>query len=293
MDPPLPQLDGVEHRFLELPELRVHYAEAGEGDPVLLLHGWPQHHAMWAPVIAGLRDRYRLLAPDLRGFGWSGVPEGEYSGEAFARDQIALLDALGIERVFVIGHDWGGWTALLLGIDHPERVRSLLACDTAHPWPRRSPKLLRHAWRSWYAACLATPVLGPALLERTPFAEGALRRGNVGTPFSPPELHLYADSYRDPGRARAVSKLYRYYFRVFAEGLRGGYRGQRLDVPAQVLFGEHDILVAPELVSDPAAYRSQAPQMRVELVPDSGHFLVDERPEVVIARARTLFAADQ
>ena len=63
-------------------------------------------------------------------------------------------------------------------------------------------------------------------------------------------------------------------------------------MPAQVLFGEHDILVAPELVSDPGAFRSQAPQMRVELVPGSGHFLVDERPEVVIARARTLFAAD-
>jgi pimeloyl-ACP methyl ester carboxylesterase len=290
---PLPQLDGVEHRFAALPGLRVHYAEAGEGDPVLLLHGWPQHHAMWAPVIAGLRDRYRLIAPDLRGFGWTDAPGAEYSGEAFAQDQLALMDALGIERAFVIGHDWGGWAALLIGLEHPERMRSLLVCDTPHPWARRTPKLLRHAWRSWYAACLATPGLGPALLRRTRFAEAVLRRANAGTPFEPAELHLYADSYRDPARARAISSLYRYYFRVFARGLRGRYQSQHLNVPTLVLFGEHDILVTPELVRDPAAYRSHASRMRVELVPDSGHFLVNERPEIVIARARALFGADQ
>ena len=77
---------------------------------------------MWRRVIGALRDERRLLAPDLRGFGWSEAPGHGYDGETFAADQVALLDALGIERAFVVGHDWGGWTAILLGLLHPDRV---------------------------------------------------------------------------------------------------------------------------------------------------------------------------
>ena len=103
-----PEIPGVEHRYVDAGGLRVHVAEAGEGDPVLLLHGWPQHHYMWRGVIERLAPQYRLLAPDLRGFGWTDTPDTGYDGETFASDQVALLDALEIERVKVVGHDWGG-----------------------------------------------------------------------------------------------------------------------------------------------------------------------------------------
>ncbi len=141
----IPQVEGVEHRFVDANGIRIHVAEAGPSDsakpPILLLHGWPQHWYMWRRVIAGLRSRHRLLAPDLRGFGWTEAPGHGYDGETFAADQVALLDALEIERAFVVGHDWGGWTAMLLGILHPDRVERMV------PATRRTPgrARLRHS----------------------------------------------------------------------------------------------------------------------------------------------------
>ena len=75
---------------------------------MLLLHGWPQHAWCWRHVIPLLADDHRLIAPDLRGFGWSDCPAGGYDPATFAADAVALLDALGVERAHVIGHDWGG-----------------------------------------------------------------------------------------------------------------------------------------------------------------------------------------
>lgn len=287
---PLPQLDGIEHRFADLGEVRVHYAEAGEGEPVLLLHGWPQHHAMWTGVIAGLSDRYRLIAPDLRGFGWSSAPGFGYDSETFASDQIALMDSLGIERALVLGHDWGGFSAIVMGIRHPDRVRAVLACSTPHPWSRprldTAPQLLN----SWYALAAAAPGLGPELFRHGGFVAHILRHGNAGVPFSPQQIRAYARSYRDPERARAASALYRHYLRAFADGLRGAWRASELTVATLLLFGEQDRLIAAELVRDPGDYARNAKRMNVELVPGHAHFIVNEAPELVIERASALFS---
>jgi pimeloyl-ACP methyl ester carboxylesterase len=266
--------------------LRVNVVEAGEGDPVLLLHGWPQHNGMWREVIARLASRYRLIAPDLRGFGKTEAPGHGYDADTFARDQIALLDALGIERVKVIGHDWGGWTTMLLGLHHPERIERIFVIDAPHPWPRVRPALFAETWRSWYATALAIPGLGPWLLRRTAFAKGILTRGTAPGTFAADALAEYADSFRDPARAKAVSALYRYYHAVFLKVLRGAYRSTRLRVPTLLLFGARDLYVTPKLIE---GWEPYADEMRVEIVPDAGHFLVDERPELVVERAREFF----
>jgi pimeloyl-ACP methyl ester carboxylesterase len=280
-----PHVDGVEHRYIEVNGIRVHVAEAGPpdsaGPPILLLHGWPQHWYMWRRVIEGLRAERRLLAPDLRGFGWSDAPGRGYDGETFAADQVALLDALGIESAHVVGHDWGGWTAMLLGVLHPDRAVRVINCNAPHPFTRPTPGLLTEAWRSWYTWLLAAPGLGRRALEQGWITRNALSRGNVGEPFTAGEIELYVESFREPERAEAVTSLYRYYQRAFREGLTGRWRGARLEVPALLLFGERDRYISPRLVQG-----HQPPNMRVELVPDSGHFLVDEKPDLVIDRAR-------
>ena len=98
----LPPVPSVHHRLVDVPSaggpLRIHLAEAGAGEPVLLLHGWPQHWFSWRHVVAGLGGRYRLLMPDLRGFGWSQAPGTGYEPHSFAVDAAALLDALGLDR---------------------------------------------------------------------------------------------------------------------------------------------------------------------------------------------------
>ena len=97
----LPHVDGVEHRFVDAGGVRLHVAEAGEGRPLLLVHGWPQHWYEWRGLVAELAGERRLIMPDLRGFGWSDVPPGPIDPDVFVRDLIALLDALGLEQVSV------------------------------------------------------------------------------------------------------------------------------------------------------------------------------------------------
>lgn len=280
-------MDGTTERRIQAGELRVNLLEAGQGEPVLLLHGWPQHHRMWLEVMERLAPRYRLLAPDLRGFGSTDAPGHGYDGETFARDQLALLDALEIERVKVIGHDWGGWAAMLLGIGHPERVERMIVVDAPHPWPRQRLSNLTEVWRSWYASSLATPALGPWLLRRTDFVKGILTRAAPPGTFTPAELDSYADVYRAPERARAINSLYRYYHRTVIDGLRGRWRDRRLAVPTLLIFGARDLYVSAKLVD---GYQPYADEMRAEIIPGAGHFLVDERPELVSERALEFFA---
>jgi pimeloyl-ACP methyl ester carboxylesterase len=147
---PFPDVPGVRHDFLDLSTgVRAHVAQAGPEDapPLLLLHGWPEHWYLWREVIPRLGDRFRLICPDNRGFGWSApAPDGDYRKRRLAEDAVAVLDALGIERAGLIGHDWGGWAGWFVCLDAPERIRAYLALNIAHPWqPRR--RLLVTGWR--------------------------------------------------------------------------------------------------------------------------------------------------
>jgi pimeloyl-ACP methyl ester carboxylesterase len=287
----LAQIEGVEHKYADLPDFRVHYAEGGDasGDPVLLLHGWPQHWAEWTEVMPALAEAgYRLIAPDLRGFGWSGTPGHGYDSETHAADQIALLDELGIERAHVLGHDWGCWTTFLIGLGHPDRVRNLIACNAPHPWVRPRPGLLVESWRIWYVWANAL-LGGPAVVQRT--ARRILTHGNVRDPFTSEELASFTGQFRDPERARAARDLYRYYLRSLRELSSNKYGDKRLDAPTLLLFGAADHWVTSKYLSHDEDYREHAPQMTVELVPDSGHFIVNEKPQLVIERALSHFSA--
>jgi pimeloyl-ACP methyl ester carboxylesterase len=281
----MPHAEGVEHRFVEANGIRMHVAESGSPDApaVLLLHGWPQHWYMWRRVMKDLAGDYRLLAPDLRGFGWTEAPGHGYDGETFAADQVALLDGLGLDRAHVVGHDWGGWTAILLGILHADRVDRMVVCNAPHPWSRLSLRIAAESWRVWYTWAIAAPGLGRRLLERRWIARHFLRAGNIGTPFTDAEIELYSESFQEPARAQAIVELYRYYQRVVGEGVRGRWRRERLSAPTLLLFGERDRYITTKLLP---GYESHADDMRVELVPDSGHFIVEEKTDLVIERTR-------
>jgi len=282
-----PEIEGAEHRYADLGGVRIHYAEAGEGDPVLVLHGWPQHHYMWREVIARLRHRHRLIAPDLRGFGWSDAPGRGYDCETFAEDQISLLDELGIDRANVIGHDWGGWTLWILVLRHPERFRRAIPLNIPHPWPQIGLRtILDQSWRGWYAALNAAPAVGPLAMRAAGHAVGFLQRANTGHPFTDQEVELYASQFRDPARAGAAASLYRYYFRTMLGG--GGLAKEHLTVPTRLLFGTGDVAISTRLVRD--GWQGHADDMEVELVDDSGHFIVNEKPDLVAQRALEFFA---
>ena len=288
-----PQVEGVEHRFVDANGIRVHVAEAGPQDPqppILLLHGWPQHWYMWRRVIAALRSEYRLLAPDLRGFGWTEAPGHGYDGETFAADQVALLDALGIERACVIGHDWGGWTAMLLGLLHPDRVERMLVCNAPHPWPRVSPRSPLEAWRSWYTWVIATARARPVARSSTAGSRAASSPAATSAPRSrDAELELYVDSFREPrAPTRSCSSIATTSVRCARPCAgAGATRGSR----CPPCFCSARATATCRRSCSPAT--SPTPTTcGWSWSPDSGHFIVDERPELVIERAREFLLAD-
>src|SRR5688500_5819160 len=123
--PPLPEAPGFEHFVVETPGLRTHLAVIGEGEPVVVLHGFPQHRWQWqaiAPVIPA--GGYRVFCPVLRGAGWTVADNPRLERETRLRDLLALFDVLGIERAHLVSHDMGVITAMQLTYDHPERVRT-------------------------------------------------------------------------------------------------------------------------------------------------------------------------
>jgi pimeloyl-ACP methyl ester carboxylesterase len=286
-----PDIPRAEHRLAEIEtadagSLRVHYAEAGDGPPLLLLHGWPQHFWCWRRVVPRLAGEFRLICPDLRGFGWSDAPGCGYDPETFAGDAVALLDALRLEGVGVIGHDWGGFTGFLMALRHPRRVDRLLALSTPIPWVRPSPRLAVAAWRTWYVWMLAA--IGRQAVARRPgLVRMMLQRAAPGDAIDERAAEVYAEPLRQPARAEATQLLYRSYLRsALAVSTRGPYTDLRLTVPTRLVVGRNDQAIPEVLVQ---GFEPYADDMTVELLDGCGHFLPEERPELVSERARRLF----
>ncbi len=290
---PFPHVDGVEHDWVDAGGLRMHVATAGpaDGPPLLCLHGWPQHWYLWREAIGPIvQAGYRVVCPDLRGLGWTGAPRSGYEKEQLASDVLALMDALGLERVRLMGHDWGGWVGYLLGYRAPERIDRYLALNILPPFVRASPAALLGAWRFWYQWVLASPGLGKRVAARLARLndEQATRVGFPATVFSPQEREAFLGQFAAPDRAWATVQYYRsFQLREIGPLLAGRYRRREYRVPTLLLFGEDDA------AQDPRNLRGTdeaVPSFRYELIKACGHFIVDERPELVAERALEFFA---
>ena len=279
----LPSVPGVDHEIVETSRLRMHVARAGEaGPPLVLLHGWPQHWYAWRHVIPRFAERYSVICPDLRGLGWTEAPVRGYDDESLASDVLALLDALELPRVFLIGHDWGLQAGVRLCLRAPERVERFVALNDVHPWSRPSPKDAVHLWRFWYIGVLAAPVVGGWLLRHQPgFVRLLIRSWSARQVWTSAELDAFAERLREPERAQASVQYYRTLLRELPL-IAGRYRDRRLRTPTLLLFGADDGVVRPHQLR---GYEGHADDMRVELIPGVGHFTAEEAPELVVERA--------
>jgi pimeloyl-ACP methyl ester carboxylesterase len=289
---PMPEVEGMTHHMVDIGGLELHVAEAGSGPPVLLLHGWPQHWYAWRRVAPELARDHRVICPDLRGFGWSDAPPGPYDKATLARDVLALLDSLGLERVDLIAHDWGAWIGFMLCLEHPERFEHYLALNMYTPWPDPpSPRGIGVLARLWYQVAIATPGLGPALISRTPFVGRLITAGAVHRAWSEEELEAFTAPLRVPARTAASVHLYRtFLLRELLPFLRGQFDGQRLTVPTLLLHGTRDLAIDHRALG---RWQAHAQEMEVELREDSGHFIAEELPDVVAERARALFGSSR
>ncbi len=277
---------------------RLRIVEGGPkgGRRVVFLHGAPQLSYTWRRVMPALADRYRVIAPDLRGYGSSDLAvSGRYDLETLVDDLGRVLDATAAEPaapepVILVAHDWGGPIAWLFAAAHPERVRHLVAVNAPHPGAYATEVFhARQAARSWYIALFQVPKL-ERLIER---ADARLFLWMMRA-SSPPDaidgdaLALYRAALTRPGRAEAVLAYYRAQFRpgpgeTLFERRRRAIAIPETSVPALVLWGEADKALAP---SHPDALRPYARHLEIRRLPGVSHWVPEERPAEVVQSIR-------
>jgi pimeloyl-ACP methyl ester carboxylesterase len=272
--PPLPDAAGFDHLVVETPGLRTHVAVVGQGDPVVLLHGFPQHWWQWrdvAPVIAAAG--YRVYCPDLRGAGWTVADDGRVQRESRLHDLLALYDALGIERAHLLSHDMGSITAIQLTYDYPERVRAAVQLSVPPFFMSFSPRSMpgfRHL---------------PGLIWHRPGASLAatFSEAYVAQPLSQDTIETHLAPFRRPEIDAAVRPLVRGMILREARRMAGGtYRRRKLTVPTLVVLGRRDRPWTEQLMArtcrKPERY---ADRLEFAYVDDAAHFITDDAPHEV------------
>jgi pimeloyl-ACP methyl ester carboxylesterase len=289
----LPELDGVTHRFVDLGDgVTIHVAEAGpaDGPPVMLVHGFPQHWWEWRELIGPLAaDGYRVLCPDLRGAGWSSAPADAYRKNDMADDLAAVLDRLQVGPVTLVAHDWGGFVAFIMMLRHPAKVTGFFGLNTGAPWLTLDMTFIRHLWRFWYQL-IALPVVGPRLIadRKARYLRAVVRWVGAGYVLPENDFQLYASVLRDREHAVAGSRWYRAFLgREFFRWLRGEFAAETVKVPVRWLHGTADPVLTPMLLRE---FDGRVDDFNVELVPGVGHWIAEQRPELVLARLRTFLS---
>jgi pimeloyl-ACP methyl ester carboxylesterase len=279
----MPEVPQVRHRRLAVNGVGLHVAEAGpEHAPVVvLLHGFPQHWYTWRALITALAPTHRVLAIDLRGFGWSDAPRHGYSTDDRVRDVLAVLDELAIPHADLVGHDWGGWVAFRMALEHPGRVRRLVAVSVPHPWPMQR-YLVPRVWRWWMTALFELPLLGERVLRHHPRVTSWLLARDARSPevWTPALREIYTAPAAEPARASAGRRLHsQLVVHDIPRLVLGRDRRRRFDVPTLLVVGDHDALLPVAVLRVP---RDRAGTIAVRVV-TGGHFVVDENPDAITA----------
>jgi pimeloyl-ACP methyl ester carboxylesterase len=284
----MPHLEGVEHRYTDVGGLRVHYAEAGDpaAPPLILQHGWPENWWAWRDLIGPLSEHYRVICPDMRGLGWTDAPPDGYEKPQLAADVVGLLDQLGLERVRYVGHDWGGFIGFLACFEHPGRFERFMPLSIPHPWAPEGRPDPRRLLRLWYQAVIAAPVLGPIAVGRLGFPIQILRKSRLAGDWPAEVLEVYGEALKRPEYVNSSVQIYRSFLtREVIPLAKGAYGDKRLTVPTLLMVGTSDPVAQIDEV-----YKEHADDMTVEFVEGSGHWLPEEKPEVVLGRALEFLA---
>ena len=277
-----PDVPGVRHDYVDARGVRIHVAQAGpaDADPVLLVHGWPQHWYCWRRVMPLLSGRFRVIAMDLRGYGWSEAPDTSYAKEEFADDVLGVVEGLGLSDVRLIGHDWGGMAGFLACLREPQHFRSYLAVAITHLWPRRTFNPQSVIAAAAYQPLLATPVLSGLAQRRLPLYPLVFKVSGGSRIWSDEDVEAFAAAFREPDRARAASRTYRTFLLHEARTLGARYRDARLTVPTRLIYGERDPVISASLVEGGEKHGDDFVIERVA----GGHFLPEERPDLIAER---------
>ena len=270
-------------RQIATSEAVINLRHAGDGPPVLLLHGHPQTHVMWHRVAPRLAQTYTVVCADLRGYGDSSKPpttpdHEPYSKRAMARDQVEVMQALGFERFAVVGHDRGGRCAYRMALDHPDRIAALSVLDilpTAEHFRRTD---MSFAMGYWHWFFLAQPYDLPERLIMGDPDAFYLRRGKHM--FDEAALAEYRRCFTDPATIHAMCEDYRAGAGIDMRLDESDQKaGRRIACPVQALWGLKGPIDRWYDVCE--VWRGWANDVEGQGI-DCGHYLAEEAPEEVL-----------
>ena len=269
----------------------------GAGPPLLLLHGYPQTHALWHALAARLGGEFTIVAPDLRGYGESGKPattsdHAPYSKRAMALDMAEVMTALGHRRFFVCGHDRGGRVAHRFALDHQDRVLRLAVLDIAptREMYRDTTDAFARAYAHWFYLIQPAPLPERMIgADARDYWRRKCGSGSAGlAPFVPAALEHYLTCFEQPATIHATCEDYR---AAAAIDIRHDDEdaGKKVTCPLLALWGRNGVI---ERCFDALAlWRERAADVRGEALP-GGHYLAEEIPDLVADKLRVFFRDD-
>ena len=245
-----------------------------EGPVVVLLHGYPENRTSWdaiTPLLVGAG--FRVLAPDQRGYSPRARPKGRraYATQHLAGDVVALLDAAGVEKAHVVGHDWGGGVAWALAEQHPHRLHTVTSLTTPHPRAMQKAMLTgTQALKSWYMFLFQLPLLPE--LSYSDRMQKRFRATLRGTGLSDDAIDRYITPLREPGAATAALNWYRAV--PFSTSMKG-----EVSVPTLYVYPTNDAFLTRKAADLTGDYVT-APY-RYEVLEGATHWLPEEAPDTV------------
>src|SRR5215471_3104863 len=280
---------GFASRRIAASGAEVQLVIAGSGPPLLLLHGYPQTHAMWHKIAPRLAERFTVVAPDLRGYGDSSKPDGGadhsgYSKRSMARDQVEVMEALGFDRFQVVAHDRGARVAHRMALDHSRRVLKLAVLDISPTRIMYAKTDMAFATAYYHWFFLIQPFdLPKRLIGSDPGYYLRKKLGGWGSAglaiFDARALAEYERCFRDPGTIHASCEDYRAAASIDL-GHDDADAGQKVVCPMLVLWGDKGVV---HRLFDPIDdWRRVATDVRGCPLP-SGHYLAEEAPEATLA----------
>lgn len=242
----------VEHHLIKTNGVTLHVVTAGpaDGEPVILLHGFPEFWYGWRHQIPALAEAgYRVIVPDQRGYNQSDKPQGieNYTLDKLAADVVGLMEALGYQQVYLVGHDWGAVVAWAVGIMYPERLKRLTIMNVPHPsvFQRYIRGNLRQILKSWYVFSFQMPVVPEWLFAMGGYSAGVRAIKGSGKPdtFSDDDIERYREAW---ARSGALTGMINWYRAIIQKPPKLS-DNVRVRVPTLVIWGKQDAFLSAEM----------------------------------------------
>lgn len=286
---------GFKQRRVRTSGATINLVLGGKGPPVLMLHGYPETHAMWHAVAPALAKSHTVVCPDLRGYGDSSKPKGlpdhsNYSKRVMALDMAEVMTRLGHERFHLVGHDRGARVAHRLARDRGKRVKTLTVMDISPTLKmyESTDMAFARAYYHWFFLIQPSPLPETLLAgEGMRYVMGRVGRGPGGlSPFSKAAVNEYLRCFKDPRTIHASCEDYRASASIDLEHDRKDL-AKKLRMPVRVLWGKQGVI--EKMFDALVDWREVAANVSGRAL-DCGHFLPEEKPAEVLAELRAFLA---